>query len=314
MALIDTVPTTRVVKPSSASTFANGSPPPHLLRDVGDGGGPMLILPSMGRQAMAIAFMAEHPGRRFYTVGRGRSLQQQYNMLHGRYRMSPPTTRDRNFVQGHNWGGQWWPTGTWYNYTGAMVAVPGTSNHGWYCADDICELAPETGALIGLTDLGLAWLRDNGPSFGYGLETRSERWHWHWIAGDTLPQRAKDVLVFVGVLPPDEQPQPEPPPQPQPEPGPQPEPPPPTGVVVTQLPINKTTLDPAKREALRGNNDVALVQILCNGLLKSGLAIDKDYGPATQAAATTYQQISGVPADGVIGPVSWTAFLNSDGA
>jgi peptidoglycan hydrolase-like protein with peptidoglycan-binding domain len=83
---------------------------------------------------------------------------------------------------------------------------------------------------------------------------------------------------------------------------------------VTQLPINKTTLDPAKREALRGNNDVALVQILCNGLLKSGLAIDKDYGPATQAAATTYQQISGVPADGVIGPVSWTAFLNSDGA
>ena len=317
MALIDTVPTTRVVLPSSASTFANGSPPPHLLRDVGDGGGSMLTLPSMGRQAMAIAFMAAHPGRRFYTVGRGRSLQQQYNMLHGRYRMSPPTTRDRNFVQGHNWGGQWWPTGTWYNYTGAMVAVPGTSNHGWYAADDICELDPSTGAVIGLTDIGLTWLRDNGPAFGYGLETRSERWHWHWISGDVLPQAVRDVLTFVGVLPPDTPPEPQPPiPQPEPEPEPQP----PTGVTVTQLTLNKTTLDPAQQAALRGNQDVQVIQFICLGLYalsgNEGFNVgkpDADYGPRTQQGVRLIQAINGLTQDAICGPVTWTAALNADG-
>ena len=56
-----------------------------------------------------------------------------------------------------------------------------------------------------------------------------------------------------------------------------------------------------------------VMQILCNGLLGSGLAIDKDYGPQTQAAARTYQQFAGLVVDGIIGPVSWASFLNADG-
>lgn len=197
MALIHTVPTTRVVKPSVASTFSNGSPPQNLLRDVGDGYGPMLILPSLGRQALGIAAYAE--GIYLKSVGRGRSLQTQYNMLHARYRMSPPTNRDTNWVKAHSWGGRNWPAGTWYNFTGAMVATPGLSNHGWYCADDIAEELDGDVAPEGLSDRGLIWLRDNARDFGYGLETHAERWHWHWIAGDNLPKRVVDVLTWCGI-------------------------------------------------------------------------------------------------------------------
>lgn len=307
--------------PSVVSTFPNGSPPAALLRDVGDGGGAMLILPSMGRQALGIAYMAAHPGRRLYTVGRGRSVQQQYNMLHGRYSMErPPDFRgDTNYVLAHWWGGKFWPEGWWYQVVGAMVAVPGTSNHGDYVADDICELDPITGAVISLSDIGLTWLRDNGPRFGFGLETRKERWHWHWIAGDVLPQAVIDVLTFVGIpivghpLPPQVPTVPVEPTQP------------PVVIPVPTLEsiavnLQKTTLRPELRAQLKGHQDVLLVQFVALGLyaLTGNETFnvgkpDGDYGDRTQAAVKLMQQLNGLVVDAVCGPVTWHAVLNGDG-
>jgi hypothetical protein len=238
MALIHTVPTTKVVLPSVAGTFPNGVAPASLLRDVGDGFGPMLILPSLGRQAMGIAAAAD--GIFLKSVGRGRSLLAQYNLLHARYRMSPPTNRDTNWVQAHTWGGKAWPAGTWYNFTGAMAATPGKSNHGWWSADDIAEELDGDAGAEGLSDRGLIWLRENGPSFGYGLETHVERWHWHWIAGDNLPRRVIDVLTFVGIPIDGSQPIVVPPQPPLPEPQPP--------VVVPPAPPTPPVFDPANRQ------------------------------------------------------------------
>jgi hypothetical protein len=101
--------------------------------------------------------------------------------------------------------------------------------------------------------------------------------------------------------------------------------PPPTPVSPTieriEIPMNKTTLHPDLRPHLAGNDDVRLVQVLALGLhALSGHptfdvgAVDADYGPRTQAAARLMQQLNGLDVDGIVGPLSWAAFLNADGA
>jgi peptidoglycan hydrolase-like protein with peptidoglycan-binding domain len=87
-----------------------------------------------------------------------------------------------------------------------------------------------------------------------------------------------------------------------------------------EVPMNKTVLHPDLRAQLAGNDDVRLVQVLALGLhAVSGHPVfdvgpvDADYGPRTQAAARLMQQLNGLDADGIVGPLSWAAFLNADG-
>ena len=206
--LVYTVPKTRAVLPSVASTFVNGHAPDELLRSW-DGRGKLLILPSYGMQALQLA--AINDGVFIGSTGRNRTAARQWQMLHERYvPYYIPNARDTNRVKSHFYAGRWYPEGVWYLKPGyAMAAVPETSNHGKACADDVCTVlddgdyyihVSDTGdRQIGLDDRSLEWMRENAQDLGWGLETWSERWHWHWLRGNVLPQRAIDILRFCQV-------------------------------------------------------------------------------------------------------------------
>jgi hypothetical protein len=53
---------------------------------------------------------------------------------------------------------------------GGLAAVPGTSNHGWGLAVDADVRDPAT----------MAWLRANGPRFGWVEANGREPWHWEF--------------------------------------------------------------------------------------------------------------------------------------
>jgi putative chitinase len=58
----------------------------------------------------------------------------------------------------------------------------------------------------------------------------------------------------------------------------------------------------------RGSQGHAVVE-LQNMLrdLNFAVAIDGDFGPGTEVAATRFQSENGLPADGIVGPQTWTA-------
>lgn len=136
-----------------------------------------------------------------------------------------------------------------------------------------------------------------------------------WIHVEVHPSAwfdSRPVAERVGLITPTDPTPPTPPAPPTPPPAP-PVPPTPERPTVTAISLAKTTLDPAKRDQLRGNSDVALFQIYVNGLFGAGLAVDSDFGPQTQSWTRTAQAFAQVTQDGVIGPASWRAFLNEDG-
>jgi hypothetical protein len=193
MPLIDTVPTTRVVLPSVCSTFENGKAPAALLRNF-DGKSPMLILPSYGMQALHLQAAAD--GIDCSTTGRYRTYARQEALFRERYTTTVLPNRPYKWWDGNGDGTK----ERWYQKPGtAMAATPGTSNHGYGCADDVAEQLDADPEPEGMSDRLLIWMRENAPSFGFGLETRSERWHWHWLMGDHLPVRASAVLWAHGV-------------------------------------------------------------------------------------------------------------------
>lgn len=65
----------------------------------------------------------------------------------------------------------------------AVVACPGTSNHGRGLAFDI-NLSVVPGVL--------PWLEANAKRFGFQWEVESEAWHLHYFPGDAIPQAVLD--------------------------------------------------------------------------------------------------------------------------
>lgn len=78
----------------------------------------------------------------------------------------------------------------------ATSAVPGTSNHGFWCADDIAlPDGPDDNTYpdgIGIRADILNWLYENEVSFGFAHSLQSEPWHIQWIGGDNVTQRVLD--------------------------------------------------------------------------------------------------------------------------
>lgn len=186
MAAIDTVPKTKVVVPSIVRTMPNGQLPDSVMRDPGDNRGKLNLLMSYTWQAVLIA--AEADGVHLATTGRYRTLTRQIALFFERF-----TTVNTGRVSKVYLGIRYW-----LRKGAAQAGTPGTSNHGYGQADDVCEL-DALGRIIGLTDRGLLWLRDNAARFGIGLESRDERWHWHGLFGDRLTQGTMAVLAFCGI-------------------------------------------------------------------------------------------------------------------
>lgn len=68
-----------------------------------------------------------------------------------------------------------------YGVKPALAAVPGTSNHGWALAVDLC------GGLQSFTSAQYAWMAANAPAFGWSNppwarpgQGREEPWHWEF--------------------------------------------------------------------------------------------------------------------------------------
>ncbi|GAA3793222.1 penicillin-insensitive murein endopeptidase [Streptomyces chiangmaiensis] len=61
----------------------------------------------------------------------------------------------------------------------------------------------------------------------------------------------------------------------------------------------------------QGDNGPAVkaVQSLLNAKRGSGLAVDGDFGPATNSAVRTFQSHAGIGVDGVVGPTTWKNLL-----
>ena len=67
-----------------------------------------------------------------------------------------------------------------------LAATPGTSNHGWGLAIDLCSSETNSSTAI-------AWLNENGPTFGWdnpqwaraGGSGAYEPWHWEFFPGTT---------------------------------------------------------------------------------------------------------------------------------
>lgn len=67
---------------------------------------------------------------------------------------------------------------------GGLAATPGTSNHGWGLAIDLCSSETNSSAVM-------TWLNDNGPTYGWenppwakrGGSGPHEPWHWEYVPG-----------------------------------------------------------------------------------------------------------------------------------
>lgn len=67
-----------------------------------------------------------------------------------------------------------------------LAATPGTSNHGWALAIDLCRSEITNRSVM-------TWLEDNGPTFGWdnpqwarrGGSGAYEPWHWEYVPGTT---------------------------------------------------------------------------------------------------------------------------------
>lgn len=57
---------------------------------------------------------------------------------------------------------------------------------------------------------------------------------------------------------------------------------------------------------------VRTLQRLLNAILKAGLDVDGDFGPATKTALVAYQSARGLEVDGICGPASWKRLLKGE--
>jgi len=203
--------------PSAIAKQPNGAVADALL-DVVDRPEPiwkMAALPARGMRAMHAAIKADL-GITLFSTGRGRTLSQQWAIFGGplaRYRPCSKEEFDKNTAKDDELT-KFWPTSERLKVAAllptavipaaehwtkiqlqngkfpATAAVPGTSPHGFWCADD---LAMANGDPI--TDQVAEWLFTHELAFGFAHGTRSERWHVQWVVGDTVPPA---VAAFDG--------------------------------------------------------------------------------------------------------------------
>ena len=120
-----------------------------------------------------------------------RSFEQQVSLFQSRY--------DKVYIPIRNTleDKRVWDGVTYYKRRGvAAVATPGTSNHGWGIAVDVCEFADSK--VVGIeASKAWPWLLENAVSFGFAWELVKEPWHIRHIYGDDVSQRVKDCDKWV---------------------------------------------------------------------------------------------------------------------
>lgn len=173
----------------------------------------MAALPARGMRAMHAAIKRDL-GVTLTTTGRGRTLAQQWTIFGGSQARYRPCSLDE-FTANHAQkkgltkvfpapdrvavagllsvvipeSDHWTKIRFENGHFPATAAVPGTSPHGLWCADD---LALPDGSDMGsapdnLSDEVVQWLFTHELDFGFAHGTKSEKWHVQWFVGDTVP-------------------------------------------------------------------------------------------------------------------------------
>lgn len=166
----------------------------------------------------------------------------------------------------------------------AMAAVPGTSNHGWGLAIDVCWW--KDGRAVGIYGSpAWSWLLANAATYGFSWEAQSEPWHIRYVKGSDLPQA---VLDFEN-------------------PTPQPEWPPfvPEWGLFGLWPW--ATGKPTLQVGSKGDAVRYLQGVLKLRANQTHIVVDGDFGTQTADAVMKLQAFFGLTVDGIVGPKTWGA-------
>jgi hypothetical protein len=216
--------------PSDILEELNGAIPRSMLEVVdvdADKGDDWLLAskPARGMRAMHAAIHEALNGVVLSSTGRGRSLLEQWTAFGGQKARYEPCTKalfdtltnptddkprkqwlkkDRDRVRAlfsdldipdeEFWAKKKNPDGTFP----ATAASPGTSPHGWWCADDLAiGPFPRMGTIGANSAIG-QWLFAHEKEFGFGHGLSSEPWHVQWFVGDDMPQAVLDFEAKNG--------------------------------------------------------------------------------------------------------------------
>jgi len=134
------------------------------------------------RAMKALVALAREAGFELTATGTYRSLEQQERLFRQRYSRFP-----LEHAPTRTWNGNVW----YQKPRTAVAAVPGTSNHGLGLAADLAQINSE-GRVVALRDDCFHFLIKEAPRHGFYMELTSERWHWTFTEGDTVPQAVLD--------------------------------------------------------------------------------------------------------------------------
>ncbi len=159
------------LKPVDLSGVMNGRLPDHLLVTVEMPGADARGHPQLARVLRALIHdCRQATGVDLAHVGHYRSLEQQIALLKARYVRASSGTR--------RWDGSWWR-----RVSGAPVATPGTSDHGWGLAIDGAVWDHGSGRPVGIyKSRAWDWIRQHLTSYGLCWawdDEDEEPWHWH---------------------------------------------------------------------------------------------------------------------------------------
>jgi zinc D-Ala-D-Ala carboxypeptidase len=170
------LPVAKMKLPSALKGQRNGLIQAKLLKSCGLG--KFVLLEPAARSFKALAADAQAAGFPVWTTGTYRSLSAQVNLFTSRYTNSK--------VKGAP--AVWWNNRRWWKRPGvAQAAKPGTSNHGWGLAVDLCLKDGKT--VLSVTPQFVNWLCRNAADYGWSAELQSEPWHWRAVHGDTIPAK-----------------------------------------------------------------------------------------------------------------------------
>ena len=159
------------VKPVDLSGVDNGRLPDHVLVTVEMHGADARCHPQFARALSAVMHDCRAAtGVDLTNVGHYRSFDSQVALLQQRYVRAGAGTRFHD--------GSWWR-----RVSGAPVATPGRSDHGWGLAIDAAVWDHEAGRAVPVyRSAAWGWIREN--LLHYGLcwawdDEHEEPWHWH---------------------------------------------------------------------------------------------------------------------------------------
>lgn len=145
----------------------NGRLDPDIMRTRTAGSGTVQLIHPAARSWAAMHADAKSDGITLGSVGSYRTYARQVDLFTHHYTKTYLPGRRYKVWQGRRW---------YQRYGSPVVAIPGTSNHGWGSAVDVESV----------TTVRLRWLLNNEIRFGWSHEVSTEPWHVRFWAGDGL--------------------------------------------------------------------------------------------------------------------------------